>query len=117
MSELVNEAEIMIHAAKNRHGFVYCIRNMDSDAYKVGWSRNPFKRISALRTGNDGKLTFVGCFPGRRQDESLIHRLLSNERIRGEWFDNNNGIVLETFMRLREYAFHAYAQSHMEITA
>lgn len=58
----------------------------DGESVKVGLS-SPAQiesRIAVLQVGNARELVLLGMVRGNR--ESSIHRQLSNEHVRGEWF-------------------------------
>lgn len=70
-------------------GYVYFIQSGASDGpVKIGWTRKPRTRLSALRTGNPEPLTLLAAVPGSKAMERRLHRELSYYRIRrtGEWF-------------------------------
>lgn len=65
-------------------GYIYFLRA--DRLMKVGFSRNPFTRASALRTGIGAGLSSIIAVPGSRADEAAIHRVLRADRSSGEWF-------------------------------
>lgn len=67
--------------------YLYVIANSASREVKIGTSRNPWSRAKDLQTGATGKTTVVATFSGIRSDETDAHRLLSQFRKAGEWFD------------------------------
>lgn len=78
--------------------YVYAIDNSEG-AVKVGWARNPPRRVSELRVAHaDPRLCLVGYAAGTREHEAELHTLLAPWRIRGEWF-RREGHVL-TFLSL-----------------
>jgi hypothetical protein len=69
---------------KDADGYVYLIdAGMD---VKIGYARNPFKRLALLQTGNSEPLRLAAAFPGTKQTERELHELFAGDRIRGEWF-------------------------------
>lgn len=66
-------------------GFVY-IANC-GPYYKIGYSDNPVERMRAFQTGNPYPLNLVGCIAGEPDDEKHFHRLYSEKKVQGEWFD------------------------------
>ena len=70
---------------------VYIIRQGDTRLFKIGVSNNPMRRLKNLQTGNPHPLKMmfsVACHGlSAYEAEALIHRHLSKERVKGEWFD------------------------------
>ncbi len=54
--------------------------------YKVGYSKNPPKRMQAIQTGNGFRVHLVAVFEGGKALEASVHRYLRNYRLQGEWF-------------------------------
>lgn len=72
-------------------GYVYMmesIRDYDT-AYKIGYSKNPNKRLENIQTGNDGfvKLVYTYNSPNARKIEKAIHRFYGHRNKNMEWFD------------------------------
>lgn len=67
---------------------VYFIQAGEHGPVKIGrTSYEPASRLSSLQTGNAIKLTIIGtCDESEEYSEKDLHRLLSMDRIRGEWF-------------------------------
>lgn len=63
---------------------IYFIRS--GKYVKIGYSKNPKKRLDELQTGNPEKLKLIAVMQGNLQTEKSLHDLYSNKRIRGEWF-------------------------------
>lgn len=53
---------------------------------KIGFTRNPEKRLIALRRADMEELTVVAIVDGYRSLEKKLHGLLQAHRLRGEWF-------------------------------
>lgn len=69
-------------------GHVYLIREEDDGPFKIGWCRKfPPDRVRDLQIGNPRELHLRGAYAGTLKDEAKLHRLLSDHRIRGEWFE------------------------------
>jgi T5orf172 domain. len=67
---------------------VYIISNGES-SYKIGVSKEPSKRIEAIRNGNSKELALV--YQSRKYSnafelERKIHSLFAEDKVRGEWF-------------------------------
>jgi hypothetical protein len=59
------------------------------DCVKVGFSKNPQARRVSLQSRNTGVLSVAAEFPvdDARAVESAAHKMLSERRLEGEWFD------------------------------
>lgn len=66
--------------------FIYVIRAGKTDLYKVGYAKDPAKRLRELQTGNGHKLALLAMWPGDQQAERRIHGALAQYRREGEWF-------------------------------
>lgn len=75
-----------VDQTSGHHGFIYAA--YANGAVKIGFSKNPVKRVQQLRTGVPD-LRLVGVAWGTRIDEQMTHRLLRAYCVGGEWFDNN----------------------------
>ncbi len=71
-------------------GFVYAI--VAGDLVKCGWSRDPKKRATKVRTDNAGA-ELLGFVPATREQESELHSLLSPWRVVGEWFKREGAVL------------------------
>lgn len=67
--------------------FVYLIS--DGKYTKIGYSNNPYARLTALQTANPQELKIVALFPvaSGKALEQLIHSQLESHKVSGEWFD------------------------------
>jgi hypothetical protein len=69
-------------------GFVYLIQNEHNHLIKIGVSKNPYRRIRQLQTGNDSILRLLGII--KVEDafsvERLLHTRYAKDRVSGEWF-------------------------------
>jgi len=65
-------------------GFVYIAEC--GGRYKIGYSKEPVKRIAGLQTGNPELVKLVGTIPGTPAREDELHRAFRAKHIRGEWF-------------------------------
>lgn len=67
--------------------YVYAVEEADGELVKIGFAKNPTKRLSSLQTGNGRKLVITGLAPGGRRLEKALHRKLGEVcRLVGEWF-------------------------------
>ncbi len=69
--------------------YIYAIGN-DKDKQKIGFSKEPEKRLKSLQTGNSDKLFLhhiIECPEHNiRKLEQKIHKELSYKKLKGEWF-------------------------------
>lgn len=65
---------------------LYVIRDEVLDAVKIGVGGKPRARLSNLQIGNASPLELILDVPAYAGLEKLIHRLLREQRIQGEWF-------------------------------
>jgi len=77
--------------------YVYVIQAGEYGPVKIGFTANPFARLSELQTGNPFPLRVVAAeFIGDRRSaselESIIHNKLSEFRLKGEWFAFNEQV-------------------------
>jgi hypothetical protein len=73
--------------AQPLQGYVYLIQAGDDGPVKIGWSRNPFGRMSEFQAAHFAELRLIDKWPGTERDERLLQKHLAEFRIRGEWFD------------------------------
>lgn len=73
---------------------------------KIGYAKNPEKRVKKLQQHMPWKLKIIKTFPGEIKDEKEIHKRLSYYRIidgQGrEWFKAESLIFLEFLKRIQE---------------
>jgi hypothetical protein len=53
---------------------------------KIGYSKNPEERLSALQTATPERLDLMGYIPGNPDTEKQFHTLFGHLRHKGEWF-------------------------------
>lgn len=53
---------------------------------KIGWAKDPDRRLAALQTASPVKLSLVYSFPGSGAKERELHAKFSHLRSSGEWF-------------------------------
>jgi hypothetical protein len=66
-------------------GFVYFIQC--GERVKIGWSRDPKKRLVKIQCDNGAPCILLGAVAGTLDQEAEIHDLLRPWRLSGEWFD------------------------------
>jgi hypothetical protein len=88
---------LMAHAIAE-HGAIYLIGD-GGPLVKLGWAFDPLSRLKRLQTGHPSRLTILAFYPGTRSLETALHKEFSDLRTRGEWFDDSEGMIRETFRR------------------
>jgi hypothetical protein len=68
--------------------FIYAISNSTNNTIKIGYSKNPKKRLAELQVATADPLVLLFSFVGDFQLEQQIHRQLEDYRVSGEWFMN-----------------------------
>lgn len=71
---------------EKEQGYVYFILNEKGDRVKIGFSRDPQKRMRQLQTANAQRLTLLATIPGTKEDEKYLHARYRNYRGINEWF-------------------------------
>ena len=75
---------------ENDVGWVYILEAVGCDGvYKIGWARDPLKRIRFLQAGSPFELKLHAVLEGSRKEESQLHWNVKSNRVpRGgrEWF-------------------------------
>ena len=89
-----------VHTEVCLPGFVYCIIHHERRAVKIGFSRQPVRRLAQMQTASPDRLTLFDKFPGDRSLEAAFHHTLADRRMTGEWFDNRDGQVTDLFGRM-----------------
>lgn len=67
-------------------GQVYFILNESAGMVKIGFSRNPEKRLTELRTGSAGEIKLLATIEGSLAIERQLHKRFEMHRRNGEWF-------------------------------
>jgi hypothetical protein len=65
---------------------VYFARSGTDGAVKIGYARDPKRRLSLLQTGNPERLVMIRLIAGDLADEAEAHRHFADIRLSGEWF-------------------------------
>lgn len=73
-------------------GYVYLIRNLENNTYKIGVTKNdPQKRVKQLQTGCSSNLdllySFETTYPYRL--EKMLHTKFMLHKVEGEWYALN----------------------------
>ena len=69
---------------------VYLIKDTKTGYIKIGFtSVDVNQRLKSLQTGNPSKLKLLKVYDGNMQDEQNLHKLFTNKKVGGEWFNLN----------------------------
>lgn len=82
-------------------GFVYFIAQQNNDNnheeckvnVKIGYSKNPMKRLKQLSTSSPVNLLLLGYFQGNMQDEKNTHLKFSKDKVNLEWFNLSHDLL------------------------
>jgi DNA-binding XRE family transcriptional regulator len=66
-------------------GFVYIVESSNG-LFKIGFTNDPPRRLSMLRTSTADRLTLLGTIPATVDDEQELHELLDRWNVAREWF-------------------------------
>ncbi len=70
-----------------RRGYVYFVAAQSRDLLiKIGFAKDPFKRLRTLQTGSPLDLELFGYVAGTEVLERRLHRIFERDRMHGEWF-------------------------------
>jgi len=81
---------------ENYRGYVYFVSGPGSPEIKVGYSRNPWARISELRKEYGPDMSVVATIKTVEKSEVGVHKILAEYHSHGEWFHPHpvvNGII------------------------
>jgi hypothetical protein len=79
----------------SKQSYVYIIHCKDLNTIKIGYSDNPFARLSQLQMGNSSELSIISIFKGGLEEESVLHKILKLNSVRGEWFSVDDELIAE----------------------
>ena len=70
---------------------IYILENFEN-FYKIGYSKDPEKRVKQLNTGNSTSLKLIKKFKTKYDSkiESYLKKYFKTRNVRGEWFDLSN---------------------------
>jgi hypothetical protein len=77
----------------NYPGWIYFISEENNNRVKIGYSKDPYKRLKQLQTGNSNKLILLNAIPGSQKEERKWHKLFCHSKINNEWFHLSEEIL------------------------
>lgn len=75
-------------------GYIYLAFDENTGLYKIGFSRKPNLREKTLQSEKP-TIKFIICKNGTIKDETKLHRVYKEKKIRGEWYGLTNDDVVE----------------------
>lgn len=79
---------------KEEHvGYVYAIGTAWGEPIKIGYSLNPWARVREISTGSPVDLSILATWKGTKTDEGEIHKVMSEYRVKNEWFSPPENII------------------------
>lgn len=69
--------------------YVYLIKTIEDNKYKIGKTNNINKRLKELQTGNSNELILVDSYYSKYSSkvESALHNFFKHKNIINEWFE------------------------------
>lgn len=80
-----NHLRLVINDGKPT-SYVYFIQRGQAGSIKIGYGKNPAKRLRDLQVGSDRELRLIGVTPGGVALERTLHQEFAELRLSGEWF-------------------------------
>lgn len=99
---------------------IYLIVCRETQTCKIGYSKEPNKRLKQLKTGNANTLELLHVQEGTIPQEQAIHKIFAQYRITGEWFQYNDDIKLyfnikELSLPKEEYIVYEYLNQYPKL--
>lgn len=94
-----SQIELRKSLPEKNSGSVYLIRNERNGYTKIGFTTGDPKYRESTLQSEEPDISMICSFPGTTmKDESMLHELYKDKRVRGEWFDLNM-IEIECIVR------------------
>lgn len=86
------------YKTQNNQTWVYLIKDLDTGYYKIGYSKQPVKRLTQLRKQptllpKPNRFTLTEAWIGSIDDERYLHNWFDDVQVRGEWFALSNNHI------------------------
>lgn len=91
--KIKRQVRAMIRKAVSSGGCIYFVQGENSQRIKIGFSKDPVKRIAALATGCPEPIKVLGAIDGSQAGERALHLKFAHLRVVGEWFRNGPDLV------------------------
>lgn len=82
---------------KGTTGYVYFAQCVSTSLVKIGYTRDPDRRMQELKTASPGGVTLLAYYRGGRSDEKALHDRFADLRRHGEWFEPT--LEMDTIIR------------------
>lgn len=68
---------------------IYLIKSLNEGVYKIGVSKNPWKRLQEVQTGNPSPIEILYLYETENayKIETALHNRYSHFNTHGEWFE------------------------------
>jgi excisionase family DNA binding protein len=113
LRSLARTKRLLCDMAARATEFIYVIdEGNDESPVKVGWCTHRHhirQRLDHLRTANHRPLRLLTLYPGSREIEQFIHKLMGSKRIRGEWFSREGCVTAFVACQSRSIVYPAMA--------
>lgn len=90
------------YEAQAEGGFVYAATFGEGGLVKIGFSRNPDRRVCEVSAFVGVPCRLLALAPATMQQEAEIHRSLAHARLFGEWFRHDDVRVRELVQSMRD---------------
>jgi len=72
---------------------VYFVQEEDNGLIKIGYSKNPNRRLKSLQINNPRKLNILKVIDGAMCRETYLHHRCSRFNAKGEWFHPHSELI------------------------
>lgn len=77
-----------------RIGFVYFIQEGEDGPIKIGWAKDPRRRLASMQSGNPRRLHLLGAIKTKRRLlERELHDRFIEDHLTGEWFSPSSELL------------------------
>lgn len=104
--QMLRESYVDNRPKAPKKGFVYLLRNIDNNKYKIGYTKNPLQRIEQLSSISGGTLEYVHKISTEDCEgiESQLHQEFSSFNHLGEWFVFRDENIADVINLMDSYA-------------
>lgn len=89
-------------------GYVYFIQAGKDGPVKIGWAKDPIKRMKELQCASAATLRLLAAERGGRDLEAAFHRVFAVVRIGGEWFAPSSLVLAHCGAACFDYPMHDF---------
>lgn len=73
--------------------FIYVLLGEMTHRIKIGRTTRMKARIKAIQSSSPDKLKLLIAFEGFEEEEEILHEMIKDRRIHGEWFDPDSEFI------------------------